>query len=240
MESINKTEELKRIFIFLAGKDDNQDNLRRKTENIIYGLDHYGLNMDQKKKDDLKNALINKTDNDGDLDFEDFKECFDLKKKDKKKKTPEIQNTANQIFFLIQEILGLKEIKNQKISKENIRQIFQIVFCLDEVENNDLININLNNKNSERIDKSNLINNSKLCNNNFSQILKKITKNNKQTPSPIDREEEDFAKKLKNDFMNEKNDLAEKLIECIDLDGDGYVSLKDFEILIKSYFSPDE
>ena len=30
MESKNKTEELKRIFIFLAGKDDNQDNLTHR------------------------------------------------------------------------------------------------------------------------------------------------------------------------------------------------------------------
>lgn len=240
MEPTNKTEELKKIFLFLAGKDDNQDNLKRKTENIIYGLDHYGLKMNQEKKDDLKNALINKTDNYGNIDFEDFKECFDLKKKDKKKKAEEIENTANQLFFLIQEILGPKEIKNHTLSKENLKQIFEIVFCLDEPDNNFLnkdSNINdLNNNNisiNAKIDQHNKTH----ISNNLSRVLKAVNKNNIQTPTPVDKEEEDFARKLKHDFLSEKNDLAKMLVDCIDLDGDGVISLSDFEFLIKSYFA---
>lgn len=239
MEPSNKTEELKKIFLFLAGKNDNQDNSRRKTDNIIYGLDHYGLKMEQEKKDDLKNALINKTDNDGNIDFEDFKECFDLKRKDKKKKSEEIENTANQIFFAILEILGPNEVKDQQLSIENVRKIFEIVFCLDEVDDNFLndnsnINFLINNKNSARIDKS-ILNNKSHINNNYSQVLRAITMNNKQTPTPVDKEEEDFARKMKQDFSS--SDLARKLVDCIDFDGEGFISLSDFEFLIKCYFA---
>lgn len=239
MESNDKTVELKKIFFFLAGKDEHQSNLKQKTEDILYGLDHYGLKMDQKRKDDLKNALHNKTDNDGNIDFEDFKECFDLKKKDRQKKTKEIQNTANEIYFLIQELIGSKEIKDQKLSKQNIRQIFEIVFCLDEVNQN-YINTDSNNKilmskNNNRIDKSGMLNKSHISNNNQSQIYKSMQKN-KQTPTPVDKDEEDFARNLKNEFSNGKKDLAQSLIDCIDLDGDGFISLSDFEFLIKCFF----
>jgi len=236
MELNKKTEELKKIFKFLAaGKEDNNGNSKRKTEDIFYGLDHYGLKMEEKKKNDLKNALIDKTDNDGNIEFEDFKDCFDLKKKDKKIKTDEIENSAQQIFFLIQEILGIKE---QKLSQKNVKQIFEIVFCLDEVEhNNDNIPINLGfntNKNEAKIEKSILNNDKAHLINNSSKVFKSIRKDNKNTPTPVDKEE-DFAIKLKKEFSDKEN-LAKMLIDCIDLDGDGFISLSDFEFLIKNYF----
>lgn len=240
METANKTEELKKIFFFLAGKDEHQENLKLKIEDIIYGLDHYGLKMDQRKKDDLKNALVNKSDNDDNIDFEDFKECFDFKKKDKHKKTQEIQKTANELFFLIQEILGTDQIKDQKLSKENIKQIFEIVFCLDELDNNQInpnnINKNFMKKNTLKIDKSLMHNKTHMSNNNYSQISRAFQKNNKQTPTPYDEDEDKFARELKKEFTNSKKDFAKNLVDCIDLDGDQFISLSDFEFLIKNYF----
>lgn len=241
MEPVNKTEELKQIFLFLGGKEENQNELKRKTENIFYGLNHYGLKMDQDKKDVLKNALLNKTDNEGNIDFEDFKECFDLKKKDKKKKKEGFQNNANQIFFLILELVGLNKTENQKLSKNDVKKLFNIVFCLDQVDIDTInpidSNINvLNIKNSGKIDRSLMQNKSQIGINNNSQILKAITKNMKNTQTPLHKDEKYFAKILKQDFENKNKDLAKELVNSIDLDEDGYISLSDFEIFIKKYF----
>lgn len=237
MEPTNKPDELKRIFFFLAGKEESEENQKLSIEDIIYGLDHYGLKMDQTKKDDLKNALVNKRDNDGNIDFDDFKDCFDLKKKEKHKKTEEIQNTAKQLFFLIQEILGFDEVQD-KLSKDNIKDIFRILFGLDEVDKNQ-INLDNVNKNFMRkktkIDKIQLQNKTNNSNNNYSMISKAFQRNNKLTPNPGDEEEEKFVRELKNEFNNPKKDFGKTLVDCIDLDGDELISISDFEFLIKMY-----
>jgi len=226
MDSNNKISELKKIFLFLAGKNPNDEIVKVPLEDIIYGLDQYCIEMDEEKKNDLKNALEAKKDNENNIEFEDFRECFDLNKNFKKQKNEEIQNTANQIFFLIQEILGPHNIKNQKLSTENIKRIFELVFGFNEVDFNQKDNTTMQNKT--------IMSN----NHNQNNILRMLTiknEKNMNTPTPGNHKEE-FVKNLKKDFFKH-NDLPYLLLECIDLDGDGHISLSDFEFLIQNYLN---
>jgi hypothetical protein len=225
MESNYKLEELKKIFFFLAGITPNEE-LKVPFADLVFGLDNYAMNMDKDKKDDLKNALSIRKDMEENIEFEDFKEFFDLDKNSKKLKNEDYQKTANQIFFLILEILGPKNIKNNKLSKENIKNIFELIFCWNETDcNNKNGDKYIDNKNKDTTTPKGKM----TINDNNNEI-------NIHTLTLASNQDIAFCKKLKNDFLL-NNNLYNSLVECIDLDGDDMISLTDFEFLIHNYYN---
>jgi len=224
---------LHKIFKFLAGS--NTDGVKVRTEDIIFGLDHYGLQMNQEDKDYLKNALLNKSNGDGKnyIVFEDFKDCFNLNKNNKKNQNNEdILNVANHFFFLIQDILGINDINNQKLTKDHVRQIYQHLFGFNDNANkkfdfkNKKSKLNKKQSNNDVLKETDANNTNKISGNEFTP---------EYTPTPDKKGDEIFAKQIKSELKNEKYDIAKELIDSIDLDGDGCVSLSDFVFLIQNY-----
>lgn len=228
MEMSSKTDELRKIFCVLGGEK-NANVMKVKTKDLIYGLENLTLKMDQKKREELITAIQSKIEGEY-IDFDDFKEFFDLNKKVKKNKSEELKNTANQMYFLIQEILDIKD-ENRKLKKKDLKNIFEIIFDLDEIEldnekknNNQLVATKTLNKSRPSLNKSNLNSRSVIMKNNISRI-------NKNTPTPND--EVNFCTKIKKDINNEH--FVDLMIDCIDVDEDAEVSLADFEFLIQNY-----
>ena len=124
----NNLQELKKIFLFLSGS--RTEAIKVKLSDLIYGLDHYGIEMDESKKQLLKKTLERRSEK-GWIDFDDFKDCFNIKvEKKPNNKNEESKKLANEMFFLTHELLNIKD-ENSKLTKENIKNLFKIVYSLD-------------------------------------------------------------------------------------------------------------
>jgi hypothetical protein len=226
----NKEEELKSYFNFLCTGDKNaifQETKKYMVSDLVFGLECYGNGMDKRKKNLLIEQLLKKGEN-YQIDFDEFLDLFQFKKKTKLQKLDqdERKKISRQMFFLIYQILGIDD-ENKKLEKKDIKQLFYIIFSLDEFKNirtrqkdlNGVTMISMRSKTQK--DKS---------------LLQKLTPNNPTLGGPINLD----LYALKTKFENTNIDLVEDLIKSIDYDDDGKISLKDFEFLMENYFNDIE
>jgi hypothetical protein len=98
--------EIKNLFLFLAGKEDDPQREKAKISELIYGIENFGFNLGVEKIRNVKSQLekIGKKNTDGYISYEDFRQIWfmaDMLDKDRLS----TKDLSNQVFRLMEELI---------------------------------------------------------------------------------------------------------------------------------------
>lgn len=238
MENVKK-DELRSIFKFLCTGKKNfecEDNHKFKTSDLVFGLDCYASNMNSKKKEELIEQLMKRGMN-SEIDFDEFSDFFRLKSKNKHQKLDEEEKKkiSRQMFFLIYQLLGIED-ENKKLDRENVKNLFYIIFNLEEVPIENKRHRKAQGPNSDNNTVISVLTHEQRTKSNLLRKLQTVT----PTPNGNNQVNNWNLGELRKDLDNKNEEFLTDLIKGIDFDEDGYINLKDFEFLLDNYFNDME
>jgi hypothetical protein len=207
--------EIRNLFLFLAGKEDDPQREKAKISELIYGIENFGFNLGVEKIRNVKSQIekIARKNTDGYISFEDFRQIWimgDVLDKDKLT----VKDLSNQIFRLMEDLIterGFPELKTATLSTDE-HVMAEGNPRITRRELSDLL-MNLEIGDSHDVEKYNRRN--VLIPGAFGKILNVDLKPNNET----------------------YDNMAEDMIKSICMDDGDEFTLKDFEVVINHYLN---
>ena len=197
----DESEPLKNLYMFLG----NNQPLAKKNA-IIFGLENYGLNIDEEDFQRLKHDIERKSKN-GDITFDDFKSCWE---ESKTKETYETKDLNIKLFNLLIELSqtdnkNANKLMKSELDSKGIAHVLKFLDC-DIHE----------------------------CLNNYVMKDDEFLKANKKYKNTLESTKMQTIKEKELTPLHYEM-VAQYLISSIDENVNNVITLKEFENLVEDY-----